>query len=180
MTLSQNNTGLQEASGGKLSLAEVSLRLHAGEILGIAGISGNGQSELSRLISGETVLPHGRRDEIRMLDKPVGHLGPAARRALGFAFVPEERLAHLRHRLAEDRAPLRSRHLQMGIKVDEPAFVFGNNKSVLYNTTDPGSTLKKKSNAIAYHFVREGVARDEWRTTYINTDENVADLFTKP
>ena len=68
----------------------------------------------------------------------------------------------------------------MGIKVDEPAFVFGDNKSVLYNTTDPGSTLKKKSNAIAYHFVREGVARDEWRTTYINTDENVADLFTKP
>ena len=75
---------------------------------------------------------------------------------------------------------LRYKLRMMGIKVDEPAFVFGDNKSVLYNTTDPGSTLKKKSNAIAYHFVREGVARDEWRTTYINTDENVADLFTKP
>jgi hypothetical protein len=75
---------------------------------------------------------------------------------------------------------LRYKLRMMGIKVDEPAFVFGDNKSVLYNTTDPESTLKKKSNAIAYHFVREGVARDEWRTTYINTDENVADLFTKP
>ena len=38
-----------------------------------------------------------------------------------------------------------------GNKVDEPAFVFGDNKSVLCNTTAPESTLKKKSNAIAYH-----------------------------
>ncbi len=68
----------------------------------------------------------------------------------------------------------------MGIKVDEPNFIFGDNKSVLYNTTSPGSTLKKKSNAIAYHFVREGVARDEWRTAYIGSDDNVADMLTKP
>ncbi len=46
--------------------------------------------------------------------------------------------------------------------------------------TTPGSTIKKKSNAIAYHFVCEGCARDEWWTTYINTDENVADLLMKP
>ena len=41
----------------------------------------------------------------------------------------------------------------MGITVDEQDFVFGDNQSVLANTTAPGSTLKKKSNAIAYHFV---------------------------
>ena len=64
--------------------------------------------------------------------------------------------------------------------MDEPAFVFGDNKSVLCNTTAPESTLKKKSNAIAYHFVREGVARDEWQTAYVNTEWNLADLFTKP
>jgi hypothetical protein len=40
--------------------------------------------------------------------------------------------------------------------------------------------LKKKSNAIAYHFVCEDCARDEWRTAYINTHDNVANLFTKP
>jgi len=39
---------------------------------------------------------------------------------------------------------------------------------------------KSRSNAIAYHFVREGVARDEWRTTYINTHDNIADMLTKP
>ncbi len=52
----------------------------------------------------------------------------------------------------------------MGITVDEPAFIFGDNQSVLANTTAPASTLKKKSNTIAYHFAREGCARDEWQT----------------
>ncbi len=68
----------------------------------------------------------------------------------------------------------------MGIPVEKPAFVFGDNQLVLANTTAPASTLKKKSNAIAYHFVCEDCARDEWRTAYINTHDNVANLFTKP
>ncbi len=64
--------------------------------------------------------------------------------------------------------------------MDEPAFAFGENKSVLCNATAPESILKKKSKDIAYHFVREGVAQDEWQTAYVNTEENVADLLTKP
>ena len=68
----------------------------------------------------------------------------------------------------------------MGIPCDEPTYVYGDNMSVLANTSIPESTLKKKSNSIAYHFVREGVARDEWRTAYINTHLNPADLLTKP
>ncbi len=75
---------------------------------------------------------------------------------------------------------LRYKLRMMGIKVDEPTFIFGDNKPVLYNTTSPGSTLKKKSNAIFYHFVREGVAQDEWRTAYVGLDDNVADMLTKP
>jgi hypothetical protein len=75
---------------------------------------------------------------------------------------------------------LRFKLCMFGITVDEPAFVFGDNQSVLANTSALASTLNKKSNAIAYHFVREGCARDEWRTTYINMHENVVDLFTKP
>ena len=75
---------------------------------------------------------------------------------------------------------LRYKLRMMGITVDEPTFVYGDNQSVLANTSKPGSTLKKKSAAVAYHFVRDGCARDEWRTTYINTHLNVADLFTKP
>ena len=68
----------------------------------------------------------------------------------------------------------------MGIPVDLSSFVFGDNQSVLFNTSIPDSTLKKKSLSIAYHFVREGAARDEWRTAYINTHLNPSDLLTKP
>jgi hypothetical protein len=75
---------------------------------------------------------------------------------------------------------LRFKLRMMGITVDTPAFVFGDNQSVLANTTSPALTLKKKSNAITYHFVKEGCARDEWWTAYINTHDNVANLLTKP
>ena len=67
----------------------------------------------------------------------------------------------------------------MGIPVEGPTCIYGDNQSVLANTTIPDSTLKKKSQSIVYHYVREGVARDEWRTSYVNTHDNEADLLTK-
>ena len=75
---------------------------------------------------------------------------------------------------------LRYKLLMMGIACPEHTFVYGDNQSVLANTTVPHSVLKKKSNSIAYHFVHEGCARDEWRTAYIWTAFNPADLLTKP
>ena len=68
----------------------------------------------------------------------------------------------------------------MGIHIDGPAYIFGDNKSVLVNSSKPTSVLKKKSCSIAYHYVRDGCAKDEWRVTYVNTNDNVADLLTKP
>ncbi len=68
----------------------------------------------------------------------------------------------------------------MGIPVAGPVYIQGDNQSVLYNTTMPDSTLKQKPHSIAYHFVREGTARDEWRTLYVNTHDNDAILLTKP
>ena len=67
----------------------------------------------------------------------------------------------------------------MGIPCEGPAYVEADNQSILTNTTVPESTLKKKSSSTCYHFVREGVARDEWRTGYVNTHLNEADLLTK-
>jgi hypothetical protein len=75
---------------------------------------------------------------------------------------------------------LRYKLRMLGIPVNGPAFIFGDNQSVLANTTNPGSQLKKKSNAICYHYVREGCARKEWITAYIKSEHNVADLLTKP
>jgi hypothetical protein len=55
---------------------------------------------------------------------------------------------------------LRYKLRMMGIPVSGPCCICRDNQSVLANTTEPGSPLKKKSQSISYHFVREGVATD--------------------
>ena len=67
----------------------------------------------------------------------------------------------------------------MGIPCDASDYIEADNQSLLANTTIPDSTLKNKSQSIAYHMVREGVTWDEWRTTYVNTADNESDLLTK-
>mmetsp|Transcript_1851 Transcript_1851/g.3790 ORF Transcript_1851/g.3790 Transcript_1851/m.3790 type:complete len:88 (-) Transcript_1851:380-643(-) len=67
----------------------------------------------------------------------------------------------------------------MGIPVDGPLFVYCDNKSVINNTFIPESTLQKKSNSIAYHFVHEGCAKEELRICYVDIHSNLADLMTK-
>jgi len=69
----------------------LSLTVHAGEIVGIAGISGNGQRELMARLGGEVASAA---DAITLDGQPIGALGPRARRALGLRYVPEERLRH--------------------------------------------------------------------------------------
>ena len=58
--------------------------------------------------------------------------------------------------------------------------MYRDKRLVLYSTTLPESTLKKKSNSIAYHAVREGVANGERLTGYEPKNTNVSDLLTKP
>lgn len=74
------------------SLANVRLTVNAGEIVGIAGVAGNGQDELLGLLSGETRLPAHERERLSMDGQPFGNLYPDQRRAMGLAFVPAERL----------------------------------------------------------------------------------------
>ncbi len=72
------------------ALDRITLRLHAGQILGIAGISGNGQAELLAALTGE--LPPDDAQSIWLNGQPVGRMGASARRKLGLVNVPEERL----------------------------------------------------------------------------------------
>jgi ABC-type uncharacterized transport system ATPase subunit len=72
-----------------VTLDGISLTVHVGEIVGIAGVSGNGQQELLAAISGERVVAP---DRIRLLGAAMGDRDPDARRARGLAFVPEDRL----------------------------------------------------------------------------------------
>jgi simple sugar transport system ATP-binding protein len=72
------------------ALHDVCLTVRAGEIVGIAGVSGNGQTELLAALSGEHRLADPGR--IVIAGTPAGRLDAGARRALGMSFVPEDRL----------------------------------------------------------------------------------------
>jgi general nucleoside transport system ATP-binding protein len=81
---------LSKADAFAVDLEGISLTVHAGEVLGIAGVSGNGQKELMAAISGEDArVSH---EAISINGQAVGSLPPGARRELGMHFVPEERL----------------------------------------------------------------------------------------
>lgn len=73
------------------TLKDVTIDLREGDILGVAGVAGNGQDELLDALSGETRAAPGA---IRLGGAPIGHLGPTARRRLGVSSAPEERLGH--------------------------------------------------------------------------------------
>jgi simple sugar transport system ATP-binding protein len=69
-------------------LADVSLDVHRGEILGVLGVGGNGQRELAEVIGGIRVPDEGTTE---LAGKSIDGAGPAERVALGIAFVPEDR-----------------------------------------------------------------------------------------
>jgi general nucleoside transport system ATP-binding protein len=71
-------------------LHDVSLQVSAGEVVGIAGVSGNGQRELLAALSGEDARASA--NAIQLQGQGVGRSGPQLRRGLGLHFVPEERL----------------------------------------------------------------------------------------
>ncbi len=84
--------GLSVARSGQfgVDLHDVSLQVCAGEIVGIAGVSGNGQGLLMEALSGENPnTPPGR---IKLFGQDIGRTGPTQRRRAGLHFVPEERL----------------------------------------------------------------------------------------
>ena len=67
----------------------------------------------------------------------------------------------------------------MGIPVIGCSCLYGDNQYFLRNICIPDSTLKKNNYAIAYQFVREWMATEEWVTGYVKSENNVADPLTK-
>ena len=72
-------------------LKDISFSVKSGEILGIAGVAGNGQAELLSALSGESLMAA---DVIEIENQPCGHLDSVVRRDMGMAYVPEDRLGH--------------------------------------------------------------------------------------
>jgi simple sugar transport system ATP-binding protein len=73
------------------SLKNINFSLRAGEVMGIAGVAGNGQDELMLALSGETLT---RAEGIQMDGVWIGADGPTNRRLMGLLTAPEERLGH--------------------------------------------------------------------------------------
>lgn len=88
--LELRNLSLDSIDPFGVNLQSVQLQLRAGEVLGIAGVSGNGQKELMQVLSGEDLRsPTG---SVCLGGKDISHVGPSGRRKLGLYSVPEERL----------------------------------------------------------------------------------------
>jgi hypothetical protein len=66
----------------------------------------------------------------------------------------------------------------MGVTLGGPTFVYGGNMSVFHNTHRPESFLKKKSNSICYHVVRESAAMGESIIGHLPSVDNPADIYT--
>ena len=89
--LSVKGLSLESAEPFGVDLDGIDLEVRAGEIVGIAGVAGNGQVELMEALIGEHRVASGA---IGIDGAAVGAEGPTARRARGMCFVPEERLGH--------------------------------------------------------------------------------------
>jgi simple sugar transport system ATP-binding protein len=88
--LQVQNLSLNRQDPFGTDLQALSLQLRAGEVLGIAGVSGNGQQELMAALSGEDT--RAAPGSITLGGTDIARAGPRQRRALGLHFVPEERL----------------------------------------------------------------------------------------
>src|SRR6201981_3652439 len=87
-----NDLSMEPDDPHGVRLKHISFELKGGEILGIAGVAGNGQDELFAALSGERLASDA--GTVVIDGKAAGQLSITHRRRLGAAFVPEERLGH--------------------------------------------------------------------------------------
>jgi simple sugar transport system ATP-binding protein len=74
---------------GLLALRGVSFSLRAGEVLGVAGVTGNGQEELAQVLAGLRPVSSGK---VHFDDRDVTHLSPLERWRMGVGYIPAERI----------------------------------------------------------------------------------------
>ena len=78
--------------------------------------------------------------------------------------------------ILEVRSMLRS----LGVNLDGPMLMLGDNISVVLNTSFPSHALKKKHNAIAYNCIREAIASKVLQFAHVKSEENLSNILTKP
>lgn len=75
-------------TGGRHAVDDVSLTVHAGEVVGVAGVAGNGQAELAEALVG---LRHAAEGTVTIAGRDVSRAGVRERREAGVAYIPEDR-----------------------------------------------------------------------------------------
>jgi len=88
----KNLSSYSKKSSFGINLQNISFDLRIGEIFGIAGLAGNGQLELMKMLSGEVFCDDP--ETIKLSGQPIGRLSLSERRQKGLFFIPEERLGH--------------------------------------------------------------------------------------
>ncbi|MDP3893466.1 ABC transporter ATP-binding protein, partial [Nocardioides sp.] len=83
--------GLTDSHGGRDLLSDITLAIHRGEVLGVAGVEGNGQSELVEAIMGMRRASSGT---ITLTGRDLTHWTTARRREAGIGYIPEDRQRH--------------------------------------------------------------------------------------
>jgi general nucleoside transport system ATP-binding protein len=92
VVLDVSNLNLAKQHTFGTALQSITFQVRAGEVVGLAGISGNGQQELMAVLSGENPLGGEQAGVVKIATKAVGTLHAQQRRELGLGFIPEERL----------------------------------------------------------------------------------------
>lgn len=90
--LALNNARMSVSEQHQVPLHNLNLQLHANEIVGIAGVAGNGQNEFLQAVAGEVKFDNP--NSFLINGNSAGHLSAGARRQAGLCSVPEERLGH--------------------------------------------------------------------------------------
>ena len=80
---------------------------------------------------------------------------------------------------AEQVRELQETLRMMGIPLEKSAWMLGDNSSVITSSTIPSSSLKKRHQALSYHYVRSNIAHGLLKFCYVGSKENVADTCTK-
>ena len=68
----------------------------------------------------------------------------------------------------------------LGVPIDGPVMMYGDNKSVILSSTMPSLILKKKHLSCCYYRIREAIAARILRFEYVKSERNYADIMTKP
>ena len=69
--------------------------------------------------------------------------------------------------------------MYLGVPIDGPALLLGDNKTIVDNTTTPQGKLHKRHLMLSYHYVRESIASGSYKYAFISGKDNLSDILSK-